>query len=46
MLQKLFIESITSRLKKEDGDVIRLSYPNRSYDVICMILKNEQKRSL
>ena len=39
-----FIESITSRLKKEEGDVIRLSYPNRSYDVICAYSEKRAKK--
>lgn len=41
---KSFIESITSRLKRQDGDVIRLSYPNRSYDVICAYSEKRAKK--
>jgi transposase len=32
---KTFIESITSGLKQQDGNTFRLSYPKRSYDVVC-----------
>jgi len=41
---RCFIESIASRLKKQDGDVIRLSYPNRSYDVICAYSEKRAKK--
>lgn len=41
---KAFIESITSRLKRQDGDVIRLPYPNRSYDVICAYSEKRAKK--
>jgi len=41
---KAFIESMTSRLKKQDGDVIRLSYPNRSYEVICVYSEKRAKK--
>jgi transposase len=41
---KAFIESITSTLKRQDGDVIRLSYPNRSYDVICAYSEKRAKK--
>ncbi len=41
---KTFIELITSRLKKQDGDVIRLSYPNRSYAVICTYSEKRAKK--
>lgn len=41
---KAFIESITSRLERQDGDIIRLSYPNRSYDVICSYSEQRAKK--
>lgn len=41
---KTFIGSITSRLKRQDGDVIRLPYPNRSYDVICAYSEKRAKK--
>ncbi len=41
---KAFIESITSQLKRQNGDVIRLSYPNRSYDVICAYSEKRAKK--
>lgn len=41
---KNFIELIASGLKKEDGDVIRLSYPNRSYDVVCAYSEKRAKK--
>lgn|ERR1700733_1277479 len=41
---KVFIESIISRLKRQDGDVIRLPYPNRSYHVICAYSEKRAKK--
>jgi transposase len=41
---KAFIESITTRLKKQDGDIIRSPYPNRSYDVICAYSEKRAKK--
>lgn len=41
---KAFIESIASGLKRQDGDVIRLSYPNRSYDVVCAYSEKRAKK--
>lgn len=41
---KAFIESMTSRLPKRDGDVIRLPYLNRSYDVICAYSEKRAKK--
>lgn len=41
---KAFIELMASRLKKQDGDVIRLSYPSRSYHVICAYSENRAKK--
>lgn len=41
---KTFIESIASGLKRQDGDVIRLSYPNRSYDVVCAYSEKRAKK--
>jgi transposase len=41
---KAFIESMTSRLTKRDGDVIRLPYPNRSYNVICAYSEKRAKK--
>jgi transposase len=39
-----FIDSITSTLKHEDGDTIRLPYPNRAYDVICTYSEKRYKK--
>jgi transposase len=41
---KSFIDLITSRLKVQEGAVIRLSYPNRSYDVICAYSEKRAKK--
>ena len=41
---KTFIESITSRLKRQDGDIIRLPYPKRSYDVVCSYSEKRAKK--
>lgn len=41
---RVFIESITSTLKRQEGEVIRLSYPNRSYDVICAYSEKRAKK--
>ncbi len=41
---KAFIESITSRLKRKDGDVLRLPYPNRSYHVVCAYSEKRAKK--
>lgn len=41
---KNFIESITSKLKRKDGDIIRLPYPNRSYKVICSYSEKRAKK--
>ena len=31
----LFINKLTSTLTKQDGDIVRLPYPNRPYSVVC-----------
>lgn len=41
---KTFIESITSCLERQDGDIIRLSYPKRSYDVVCSYSEKRAKK--
>lgn len=41
---KVFIELIASRLKRQDGDVIRLVYPNHAYDVICSYSEKRAKK--
>lgn len=41
---KAFIESITSRLKRQDGEMIRLPYPNRPYDVVCAYSEKRAKK--
>lgn len=41
---KAFIESITSQLKREDGDVLRSPYPNRAYHVICAYSEKRAKK--
>ncbi len=41
---KTFIESISSRLKRQDGDVIRLQYPNRAYNVVCSYSEKRAKK--
>lgn len=41
---KTFIELIASGLKRQDGNVIRLSYPNRSYDVVCAYSEKRAKK--
>lgn len=41
---RAFINSITSALKREDGATVRLSYPNRSYDVICAYSEQRAKK--
>lgn len=41
---KSFIESITSHLTKQDGVIIRLSYPNRSYNIICGYSEKRAKK--
>lgn len=41
---KTFIDSITSQLKSQEGAVIRLSYPNRAYDVICAYSERRAKK--
>ncbi len=41
---KAFIESMTSNLKRRDGDLIRLPYPNRPYDVICSYSEKRAKK--
>lgn len=41
---KTFIKSIASELKRQDGSVIRLSYPNLSYDVVCAYSEQRAKR--
>jgi transposase len=38
------IESMISRLKKRDGEVIRLAYPNRSYNIICAYSEKRAKK--
>jgi transposase len=39
-----FIGSITSRLKRKDGNTVRLSYPNQAYDVICNYSEKRAKK--
>jgi transposase len=41
---KEFIESIASGLKKQDGNIIRLSYPKRSYEVVCAYSEKRAKK--
>ncbi len=41
---KSFIESIGCELQKQDGNIIRLSYPNRSYDVVCTYSEKRAKK--
>lgn len=41
---KTFIELIASRLKRQDGDTIRLPYSKRSYDVICSYSEKRAKK--
>ena len=41
---KAFIESIASGLERQDGHIIRLSYPNRSYDVVCAYSEKRAKK--
>lgn len=41
---KSFIELMTSRLTKRDGDIIRLLYPNRSYHVVCSYSEKREKK--
>ncbi len=41
---KAFIELITSRLKKKEGDIIRLPYPNRSYEIVCSYSEKRAKK--
>src|SRR6185503_15898575 len=41
---KTFIELIASGLKRQDGDVILLSYPNRSYDMVCAYSEKRAKK--
>lgn len=39
-----FIEELTSALTQQDGDIVRLSYPNRSYSVICSYSEKRAKK--
>lgn len=39
-----FIDKLTSTLTKLDGDTIRLSYPNRSYSIICSYSSKREKK--
>lgn len=39
-----FIDSITSVLRREDGNTMRLSYPNQNYDVICTYSEKRYKK--
>lgn len=41
---RTFIHSLTTSLKREDGATIRLSYPNRAYDVICSYSEKRAKK--
>jgi transposase len=41
---KVFIDSMTSQLKREDGNIIRLSASKRSYDVICAYSEKRAKK--
>lgn len=41
---KSFIESKISLLKKQDGNAIRLAYPNRPYNVICTYSEKRAKK--
>lgn len=43
---KGFVESMTTRLKRVDGDIIHLSYPNRSYDVIFAYSEKRAKKDI
>lgn len=39
-----FIDKLTSALTKQDGDTIRLPYPNRSYSIICAYSSKREKK--
>ncbi len=39
-----FIESISSQLKRQNGNITRMSYSNRSYDVICTYSEKRAKK--
>lgn len=39
-----FIDTLTSNLTKKDGGMIRLSYPNRPYSVICAYSEKRAKK--
>jgi transposase len=39
-----FIEALTNALIKQDGEIVRLPYPNRSYSVICSYSEKRAKK--
>jgi transposase len=39
-----FIETLTSTLIKQDGNIVRLPYPNRPYSVICAYSEKRAKK--
>lgn len=39
-----FIDKLASTLTKKDGDIIRLSYPNRPYGVVCAYSEKRAKK--
>jgi len=39
-----FIDTLTSTLTRKDGNIVRLSYPNRSYSVICAFSEKRAKK--
>jgi len=39
-----FIDKLTSALTKQDGDIVRLPYPNRPYSVICAYSEKRAKK--
>ena len=39
-----FINTLTSSLDRQEGKVIRLSYPNRSYSVVCSYSEKREKK--
>ena len=41
---QLFIEIISSALAKQDNSLIRLNYPNRSFDVVCAYSSQREKK--
>lgn len=41
---KSFIDTLVSTLTKKDGESVRLSYPNRSYSIICAYSEKRAKK--